>query len=382
MFGHVSSSQGHFLKIKLLKFVDKFVGRALVCCLASPRLGQERQVNKVLFIRPGGIGDAVLLIPVLELLKKQYPEAVIDVLAEKRNATVFKMCSIVSRVLLYDQIELLKVLRSSYDIVIDTEQWHRLTAVVTRLIKSGIKLGYGTNERKKLYTHAIDYSHDRYELDSFCDLLKPLDIGQPDGYSVPFLTIPITEQESAHKLLGRFSECPYVVLFPGASIPERRWGAKKFHQLAVKLNEDGYPVVVVGGQEDYDTGAEIVFGVDGLNLAGKTSLIGSAAVVERAALLVSGDSGMLHIGVGLGRPTVSLFGSGIAAKWAPQGENHVVLNKALLCSPCTRFGYTPPCSVDVKCLAVISVDDVHAAVVKIVGSHLLSNGYQKQERID
>jgi len=47
--------------------------------------------------------------------------------------------------------------------------------------------------------------------------------------------------------------------------------------------------------------------------------------------------------VGLGRPTVSLFGSGIAAKWAPRGPRHVVLNKDLHCSPCTRFGYTPPC---------------------------------------
>jgi lipopolysaccharide heptosyltransferase II len=366
-FYTVFSSQGNFLKTQFLKFVDKFVGRALVCCLSSPRFDQKHPVNKILFIRPGGIGDAVLLIPVLELLEKQYPEAVIDVLAEKRNATVFKMCSIVRHVLLYDQGALLKVLRSNYDVVIDTEQWHRLTAVVTRLIKSGTKIGYGTNERKKLYTHVVNYRHDRYELDSFYDLLQPLGIDRPDVLSVPFLTIPTTEQESAQKLLGRLSECPYIVLFPGASIPERRWGAEKFHQLAVKLSEYGSPVVVVGGQEDCDAGDEILSGVDGLNLAGKTSLVGSAAVVEKAALLVSGDSGMLHIGVGLGRPTVSLFGSGIAAKWAPQGENHVVLNKELPCSPCTRFGYTPPCSIGVKCLEDISVEDVHAAVVTLVG---------------
>jgi len=354
------------LKIQLLKFVDKFVGRALVSCLASPRSDQKHSVNKILFIRPGGIGDAVLLIPVLELLKKQYPEAVIDVLAEKRNATVFEMCPVVSHVFLYDQIELLKVLRCNYDIVIDTEQWHRLTAVVTRLVKSGTKVGYATNERKKLYTHAVDYRHDRYELDSFFDLLQPLGIDRPDVLSVPFLTISATEQESAHQLLGSFSERPYIVLFPGASIPERRWGAEKFHQLAVKLSKDGYPVIVVGGPEDRDAGDKIISGVDGLNLAGQTSLIGSSAVVEKATLLVSGDSGILHIGVGLGRSTVSLFGSGIAAKWAPQGENHVVLNKGLPCSPCTRFGYTPPCPIDVKCLADISVDDVHAVVMCLV----------------
>jgi ADP-heptose:LPS heptosyltransferase len=185
--------------------------------------------------------------------------------------------------------------------------------------------------------------------------------------SVPFLTIPAIEQEPAHRLLGSFSGRPCIVLFPGASIPERRWGIEKFHHLAVKLNEVGCPVVVIGGQEDRDAGDVIVSGVDGLNLAGQTSLVGSAAVVGKAALLVSGDSGMLHIGVGLGRPTVSLFGSGIAAKWAPQGERHVVLNRELPCSPCTRFGYTPPCPIDAKCLADISVDDVYAAVMSLVG---------------
>jgi ADP-heptose:LPS heptosyltransferase len=168
-------------------------------------------------------------------------------------------------------------------------------------------------------------------------------------------------------------------LFPGASVPERRWGAEKFHQLAVKLSEDDYPVVVIGGPEDRVAGDEIISGVDGLNLAGKTSLVGSAAVVEKAALLVSGDSGMLHIGVGLGRPTVSLFGSGIAAKWAPQGENHLVLNKKLPCSPCTRFGYTPPCPIGVKCLKDISVEDVHAAVVTLVGPCLQQDGFEKGE---
>ncbi len=356
------------LKIQLLKFVDQFVGRALVWCLFSPRINSGHGVKHVLFIRPGGIGDAVLLIPVLQLLKKQYPEAVIDVLAEKRNATVFNLCSVVRHTFLYDQGALLKALRSNYDIVIDTEQWHRLTAVITRLIRSTIKIGYGTNERKKLYTHVVDYRHDRYELDSFYDLLQPLGVDRPDDFSVPFLTISEIEQESAQKALGKFSKRSYIVLFPGASISERRWGTEKFGQLAVKLAEAGYSVVVISGSEDCDAGDAILSDVDGLNLAGKTSLVGSAAIVAKAALLVSGDSGMLHIGVGLGRPTVSLFGSGIAAKWAPKGEQHVVINKHLPCSPCTCFGYTPPCPIDAKCLADISVDDVHAAVVSLVGS--------------
>jgi ADP-heptose:LPS heptosyltransferase len=136
--------------------------------------------------------------------------------------------------------------------------------------------------------------------------------------------------------------------------------------LALELNKYGCPVVVIGGKGDQPTGEAIVAGIDGLNLAGKTSLAGSAAVIKQAALLVSGDSGMLHVGVGLGRPTVSLFGSGIAAKWAPRGDRHVVLNMQLPCSPCTKFGYTPPCPIDTQCLREISVEDVLSAALSLL----------------
>jgi len=355
-------------RIKILKQLDAFLGKALIGLLPTAKAGGEVALQKILLIRPGGIGDAVLLVPVLVALREKHPNATIDVLAEKRNAAIFSMCTSVDNVMLYDQGGLLPTILSKYDVVIDTEQWHRLSAVVARLIKSRIKIGYGTNERKKLFTHVVNYSHDQYEVSSFFDLLQPLSIEAPENHPDTFLMISSTTRESVCQLVEPLGERPYVVLFPGASILERRWGVDKFHQLAVKLNEDGCPVVVIGGAEDRDAGAEIMSGIDGLNLAGQTSLLGSSAVVEKAALLVSGDSGMLHIGVGLGRPTVSLFGSGISAKWAPQGENHVILNKGLPCSPCTRFGYTPPCPIDVKCLADISVDDVYAAVRSLAGS--------------
>ena len=329
--------------------------------------GNVSSVSRLLLIRPGGIGDAVLLVPVIGHLREVFPLARIEVLAEKRNRGAFALCPDIDQVLCYDSPqELWAALSSGYDVVIDSEQWHRLSALVARMIRSKMKIGYGTNERKRLFTQSVDYSHDSYELNSFFELLKPLGIEPPAITHFPFLTIPADDQDAADTLLGTFLVKPFVVLFPGASIPERCWGVEKFHQLALQLNEHGYPVVVIGGKEDQPTGEAIVAGIDGLNLAGKTSLAGSAAVIEQAALLVSGDSGMLHVGVGLGRPTVSLFGSGIAAKWAPRGDRHVVLNKQLPCSPCTKFGYTPPCPIDTQCLREISVEDVLSAALSLL----------------
>ncbi|HEX2769794.1 MAG TPA: glycosyltransferase family 9 protein [Geobacteraceae bacterium] len=157
-----------------------------------------------------------------------------------------------------------------------------------------------------------------------------------------------------------------MAIFPGGSIPERRWGAERFKGLTGILNAEGIPVVVVGGKEDAAAGEIIITDNNGINLAGKTSLVETAAVIEKSAVLVSGDSGILHVGVGLDRPTVSLFGPGIANKWAPQGKKHIVINKNLPCSPCTRFGYTQKCPISARCMAEITVDEVAAAVGNLI----------------
>jgi ADP-heptose:LPS heptosyltransferase len=104
----------------------------------------------------------------------------------------------------------------------------------------------------------------------------------------------------------------------------------------------------------------------GLNLAGRTSLAESAAIIDRSALLLSGDSGVLHIAVGLGKPTVSLFGPGRSEKWAPRGDRHIVINRHLPCSPCTTYGTTPPCPHNAQCMRDITVEEVANSVMMLL----------------
>jgi ADP-heptose:LPS heptosyltransferase len=355
------------LKIQLLKSLDSLLGGLLVRALpsATPAPG-DRSPGSFLLVRPGGVGDAILLLPAIRALKEAYPGAPIDILAEKRNGQGFSFSPHVRNVFLYDRGgDFLKVLRRRYDVVIDTEQWHRLSAVVARLIRSSLKIGYGTNERKRLFTHAVSYSHDDYEADSFFNLLQPLGITPPEK-APPLVQLEPSARKRAGELLGDLSHCPFVVIFPGASIPERRWGVENFRAVAEVLDGNGIPSVVVGGREDAADGAKIVTGAKGLSLAGRTCLAETAAVIDRCAVLVSGDSGILHIGVGLGKPTVSLFGPGIAKKWAPRGDKHIVLNKNFPCSPCTRFGTTPECPSGARCLQEITVDEVTAAVMTLL----------------
>jgi ADP-heptose:LPS heptosyltransferase len=354
------------LKISMIKLFDKIFGSFVNKILFAPSLSLPTAFNHFLIIRPGGIGDAVMLIPMIYSIKRTYPMAEITVLAEKRNSSVFLLCPLLDNLIHYDKpMEMIRVFRQHYDVVIDTEQWHYLSAIVTRLLRAPMSIGFATNERKKLFTHQISYSHDAYESDSFLKLLEPLNIPESAATQPPYLLIPEAAQKKGVNLLADLKGKPFVVIFPGASISERHWGVDRFRKVTEKINSLKIPVVVVGGNEDASDGKSIVDGNFGQNIAGKTSLVETAAVIEKSSVLVSGDSGILHIGVGLGKPTVSLFGPGIAKKWAPRGDRHIVLNKGLTCSPCTRFGYTPRCPINAKCMADITVEDVVAAIEKL-----------------
>ena len=153
-----------------LKKVDGLVGALLVRLLPRPNsMGPSvSPASRLLLIRPGGIGDAVLLIPMLLCLRQTYPDARIEVLAERRNFSAFALCPDIDQIFCYDKLrDLAAVIRRRYDVVIDSEQWHRLSAIVARIIRSLMKIGFGTNERKRMFTHAVGYSHDTYERDKF-----------------------------------------------------------------------------------------------------------------------------------------------------------------------------------------------------------------------
>lgn len=354
-------------KIRFLKWLDGLLGKHFIRLFPGVEKRPWSGEGRVLIIRPGGIGDAVLVIPMIETLKEEFPDVQIEVLAESRNAGVFALCPNIEKVLRYDSWSgLWKVISRKYTLVIDTEQWHRLSAIVARLAGAGVSIGFSTNEREQLFQYPISYKQDRYEMNSFLDLLSPLLKSDKRWARKSFLHVPEKAARGVSTMLAPLNGCPFVTVFPGASIPERRWGWDKYVELARRLEGEGMGVVVVGGASEASVGERIVKGGDGLNLAGRTSLVETAAILEKSKLLISSDSGVLHIGVGLNVPTVSLFGPGIVEKWGPSGERHQRIRKELPCSPCTLFGTTPPCPRNVICMAGIVVDEVFEAALTVL----------------
>ena len=240
-------------KITILKQIDSLIGKQLIHAVRFiiQVRGNIPEIHRILLIRPGGIGDAVLLLPAIRSLKEKFPNAEIDILCEKRNAGVFTLSNDINRIYLYDKgLGLFKCLKNRYDAVIDTEQWHRLSAVVAYISKAPVRIGFSTNERDRLFTHRIHYSQEDYEVNSFFHLIEPLVGNTPDfNTECPFINL---NEDVPDRLLTYFRKGSgeIVSISPGASAVERRWGGERFGQVAKTLNASGYRVAILGSQTD------------------------------------------------------------------------------------------------------------------------------------
>jgi len=356
--------------VSLLKYAD-YIFRRFISSWAGRFVGNFFALNStgindpkgILVIRPGGIGDAVVLVPVLEKLRLGFPQARLAVLAEKRNVSVFRpLCGrVINELFCYDSPrDFLSLLSRAFDLVIDTEQWHILSAFTAFIVgRRGIRIGFATNERSQFFTHPTTYDNLGFEGDNFFRLLKPLGIeATPPHPYAGFYSAAIRPKEGGAKR---------VAIFPGASIKERQWSPVNFRKVADRLRSINVEVIVVGGREDIESSKIISSGLDGVkNLAGKTSLEETARILSSCDLLISSDSGIMHLAVAVGTPVVALFGPGIASKWAPRDGISVVINKNLSCSPCTSFGYTAACSIDARCIKEITVDEVIEATKSLL----------------
>ena len=361
------------LQVRLLKAIDQLIGRTVYRAFLywhrrRPRPGDGERpspVTKILVVRPGGIGDAVLFFPLLQALRREFPQARLDVLAERRNVGLFRTNDVVHHAYAYDGSygrELLAVLRGKYDIVIDTEQSHFLSAIITYLTRAPVRCGFDTQGRGGLFTHRVHYSDQIYEVHSFLNLFHALTRKrQAFDPEQPFFPIAEEHLAWARALLGNGSGARLAVVLPGASTPLKRWAPERYRRVVQWLIERGLRVAVIGGATDVRAAQEVIEGLDPsriINLAGSTNLPRTAAVIALADVYVSSDTGPLHVAYGVGTSTVHMFGSGILEKWAPAGSRYRAVHKALPCSPCTRYGYTPPCPYGVECMKRIEVDDV------------------------
>jgi heptosyltransferase II len=289
-------------------------------------------VPRILVVAPNWIGDALMAQPLLARLREKRPDTQIDVLAPEWVAPVARRMPEVSEVItapfrhgalqLRSRWRLGRSLRGRYvQAIVLPNTWK--SALVPFFADVPLRSGYIGESRYGLLNL-------RYREKSVPMNLHYARLSEPPG-TEPVGPLPqpklgvSAEHIAAVKATFRLSS-PYVALCPGAEYgPAKRW--PYFADLSKAIYQGK---VILGSAGD----AEAAQGIEGRNLIGKTSLDEAIALLAGAALVVSNDSGLMHVAAALGRPQVALFGSSSPEHTPPQSAAARVLWLRLECSPC------------------------------------------------
>lgn len=374
------------MKIRLLKLLDATLGMFL--CWVGGRLlfilHRERvptdfhavDIKRILVIRPGGLGDMILLQPALQELHAQYPRVRIDLVCERRNEAIASFSSCPVTVITYDAQPLRLLFRlcaGGYDVVLDSEQFHYFSAVMALLSRAPVRIGYKINPgRNPIYTHLVNYDLAGYEADEFMKLLRPLGIVAPARLAGCLAPPEATLPETMGPLWLKVYEqgLRLVLVHVGTSVRHKTWAPEKFVSLVRSLGDLPNTVVgLIGGRGDAGMAEHVAEQVDlphkVLMLAGRLSLPQTAKVLAKGALFVGGDSGLAHLAAAFGVPSVVMFGPSDAGKWARASERVVVVKKDMACSPCFIFGYHKHCRT-IACMQQVGVAEVLEACRRVM----------------
>jgi len=374
-------------KTSLLKWMDTAVGGPL-CRTAGtvdhftrrnasfPAPVQADTVSRILVVRPGGMGDMVMLLPVLASLGEHFPAARLSVVCEKRNLAILGLARSAADVFAYDR-EPLRVLHglhsTRYDIAIDTEQFHHFSALFAYWSRAPVRVGFKINPtRNALYTHLVNYAPDGPEGEQFLNLLSPLGIPRaPYRLQGTLREKIVPDNEFVQSVAGGTD--PYCVFHPGTSNAYKLWDTARYTELARLLKKHhGLRFIITGSRGERDIADRVAGmirdgGIEATSIAGHASLLQAVSVIRGARLFVGPDSGMGHLTVAVGVPTVILFGPSDSDKWGATGGTHAVVNGRAPCAPCFIFGYHKPCH-RLDCMKVITAAAVFDACERVLAT--------------
>jgi len=329
--------------------------------------------KRILIIRLDRIGDVVLSTPVITALRQAYPHAFISMMVRPVCAELVQGHPHLDDVILYDKdaryrgvfatvVFALKLRARRFDTAIVLHPTRRSHWIVWL---AGIprRIGY---DRKSAWLLTRRVTHRKqeglkHEAEYALEMLRPLGI-ECAGVPCPTLAVSASAAARVEQLLRArgVSSSRLIAIHPSASDASKRWLPERFARVADRLiDQQQAQVVLVAGAEHHEDARAVEQAMQrpALNLAGQLSIGELAAVCQRCDLLLSNDSGPVHVAAAVGTPVVAIFGRnqpGInATRWRPLGSQHVVLEQ-----PGTpRFSYIEEWTVEevyaaaLQCLA-------------------------------
>ena len=369
----------------MYRWLDEHIG-SLLCYFFSflnlfniKRKITSDSKNKIIILKFYEMGCIVLLQPCLKALRQKYPNSKIYFITIEKNKEIIEMMNIVDNIFTIndnnifsftmDILEKIKKLRNeNIDVLIDLEFLTRFSAITTFLISAKKSVGFYSRKvfRGNFYNEKVDYSNEKHITKIYKETFKKLDIDVE--YKIPFeLNYEILENlnEFSGKIIS-------VNINSNAAIVERRWPKEYFIEIVKFLQKTSYKIILVGSKvnEEYvNSFIKLLADKNIENYTGNLSLKQLAGLFKISKLVITNDSGPLHLAYAMGTATFSFFGPESPAIFGPIGNNHKIFYKNLSCSPCVDVynGKKVKCTKKtVECLNQIKPEEVIEELKKML----------------
>jgi heptosyltransferase I len=323
----------------------------------------------ILIVRLGALGDIVHAIPAAAALRAAFPDARIDWLVEARHRAVVDLVTCIDRVIVLDaptfkgwSVAVAALRGVAYDVALDLQGLLK-SAVLARASGAARVIGFSIwHLREKT---ARPFYSDAHEAEGGHVIAKNLRLLHALGVDDEAIRFPLADVPSAalDELRTRVNG-PFALINAGAAWPNKRWPARHYGELAAFIQETcGLTPVVLWGPGEEALAAEVIAASSGAAvLAPRTTITDLFALARASALVVSGDTGPLHIATAVGTPTVSLFGPTDPARNGPFSADDIAVSRYETCD----CHYERKCHETVWCLGAVHVAEVCAAVQRRV----------------
>ncbi|MCB0790495.1 MAG: glycosyltransferase family 9 protein [Flavobacteriales bacterium] len=324
-------------------------------------------MKKFLVIQTAFLGDAVLVTSILEKLHVHFPDARIDLVVRKGNEGLFDGHPFLEKLFIWDKrqgktrglLRLIGTLRKTrYDHIINAQRFFS-TGLMTVLARGGEKIGYDKNPLGFLFTRRVKHviGDGRHEVDRLNALIQHLTDG---SRPLPHLHPTTKACEEAHVHMSAWPQ-GHMTIAPASVWYTKQWPADKWIEL-IRLLPPDKGVFLIGAKSDAILCERIAREAGrGAVLAGKLSLLGTAALMEKAAMNYVNDSAPLHIASAMHAPVTAVFCSTVPAfGFGPLSKQGRIVetSERLDCRPCGLHGFSACPKGHFKCAWGIPADQV------------------------
>lgn len=351
--------------------------------------------RRVLIRSVNWLGDAVMTMPAIQRLKQAHPQAQLAVLTAPKLADLWRLHPDVSEVIVHEPSncpfvlfrQIRELQQGRFDAaVIFPNSWR--SALPIWLAGIPQRIGFRGHARAWMLTDALEESAD-YQTKPVMtpEAIRHFGAGSPAASERPVFKHQVHRHLQLAACLGADAtpcaprlqlaapsddarlpqDKPLLALNAGAEYgPAKRWPLDRF-VAAAKATAERHQVrwVIIGGPKEIELGSQIAAALGeqhAINRAGKTTLLGLCHALAQCRLLLTNDSGPMHLAAALGKPVVAIFGSTEPALTGPGNSRHVILRHAPPCSPC----FLRECPIDSRCMTAVTVEEVVKAAETVI----------------